>query len=230
MSLRDFQHALSQLYLDPSWRRSFFLSPAKAIGSLDIEPREKRALKGIGRVSLERFCRGLELKGSARLEAAFRRSARLMGRSFAALYRDFSGRHAQLRDWPEKLEAFADLVFHEFRSQDRYPPQALELARFERDLALLQQWARGALRVSALRKAAISRCPQSSAPPGLRKHWLGGFVGRYGWDVLGLARAGRRPSHALRGKTAVLFYQAARHGRVRTVRLEERNGHRGQAQ
>ena len=72
MSLKGFQSALADLYLKSSFRKGFFSRPRASLRRYDLDAREKRALAGIDRRSLERFCAGLALKNSARLRAKFR--------------------------------------------------------------------------------------------------------------------------------------------------------------
>lgn len=214
MSLRDFQAALSHLYLKPSFRRRFTLHPDRTLKTFRLKPPEARALKALDRARLEAFCEGLELKNSARLEACFRGTARLVKGRFRSWYREYSDRHSDIREWPEKLEAFAVLLFHQLK-REGFPPHATELARFEFHKAMLGHWCGRGVRPSLLKGLGLRRYRGRVAPDGARRRRLhAGFMAGYGYDVLALAE----------GRIRVLFYKPTRYSPLKAVRLRGDGG------
>lgn len=66
MSLTEFQSALAVLYRDASLRASFYRDPSAGIKGRVLSAKELRALAGIDREKLERFCGGLAAKKASR--------------------------------------------------------------------------------------------------------------------------------------------------------------------
>ena len=211
MSLRNFQSALAGLYLKSSFRKKFRAHPAAALRKHYLTARELRALSRIDRCKLDAFCEGLAVKNSSRLRAVFEHTAGLLGKRFRVLCHDYGDRHSDLREWPERLEAFAALLFCALQGGG-LPPHARELARFEYIVAMLNHWLDRGLDGAMAKNIGLAPVRRRLLRAnGNNTRLRRAFVGRFSCDVLKVLRKGKGGGRRNVDKAvAILFTQCAK--------------------
>jgi hypothetical protein len=146
MSLAEFQAALGRVYVDECMRRLLSLDPAAALAGYRLTEEERRALTGIDRRQLERFCRGLRIKKLHKVQWPYAASFRLcQARCEECFSRFYSLRPSTPGGHPGDYAYDFGVFLEQSLLADPIPgePFMPDLVRFEREYELARRKATG---------------------------------------------------------------------------------------
>ena len=147
MSIAEMNAALGRLYADEHVRRLFAREPDSILNAYRLSGAEAAAIAGIDRERLELFAEGLLRKKLGRMMKTYEVTRALNPERFDQYFRRFYGtRTSYPGQRPgEYTYEFGVYVEQSFNAEiDEFPPYALDLVRFERELARARATARGA--------------------------------------------------------------------------------------
>jgi hypothetical protein len=146
MSIAEMNAALGRLYVDEHMRRLFAREPDSILGAYRLSDAEAAAIVGIDRERLELFADGLLRKKHGRMMKTYEATRALNPERFDEYFRRFYGtRTSYPGQRPgEYTSEFGLYLEQSFTAElDEFPPYALDLVRFERELTRAQATARG---------------------------------------------------------------------------------------
>jgi hypothetical protein len=147
MSIAEMNAALGRLYVDEHMRRLFAREPDSILNAYRLSDAEAAAIAGIDRDRLELFAEGLLRKRLGRMMKTYEATRALNPERFDQYFRrSYGTRTSYPGQRPgEYTYEFGVYVEQSFNAEiDEFPPYALDLVRFERELARAQATARGA--------------------------------------------------------------------------------------
>lgn len=134
MSRSEMQACLARLYTDDSFRRLSYLDRGVTLDHYDLSDAESQAIQAIDPKRLEFFARSLSKKRKAKFARAYTFSFALRPQQANHLWERYHQIHPAHPNRPaqQDLEEFGYFLEESVRYNDRWPPYAAELARYER--------------------------------------------------------------------------------------------------